>query len=173
MFTWRYYSYLEIAASTYEVEYGLHGFELGTGTKITVNQPMCTNFTTIAGNTYDFYVRAYCVNTVGYGNFAGPYRYFAETNYNACQQPVNVTYTSTYVNNTNRNTQFIWNANGENRFEFTIVHRNVSVEEGTVTYTTNYQAAYYLNPYDDYDFYVRAICSNGNRTPWTKKEVNF
>ncbi|MXN92432.1 hypothetical protein GR160_14480 [Flavobacterium sp. Sd200] len=173
-FTWRYDSPLNnIAASTYQVEYGIQGFTVGTGTKITVNNPMCTTFSLLAGNNYDFYVRAYCVNNVGYGNYAGPYTYYAESSYNACQPPTNITYTSTSNGATTRNTQLIWSGNGESRFEHVCVVRGNSISNGTIHLSYNNQAAYNLSIYNDYDFYVRPVCGNGNTTAWVKREIDF
>lgn len=170
--SWRY-SLSEVGVSNYQVEYGLQGFTLGTGTTVTVNQENFNNFTTLAGNSYDFYVRAYCVNNVGYGNWTGPFTFFSENNINACLPPLGVTYTSTYVSTTSRNTQFRWNANGEDSFEYTIVHRNENVNTGNISSTGNPQAGYYLDPYFDFDFYVRSVCNNGNRTAWVKIPVNL
>ncbi|HNQ67715.1 MAG TPA: fibronectin type III domain-containing protein [Bacteroidales bacterium] len=63
----------ETGAVFYEIQYGLTGFSLGTGTSvssITTNSKTITGLTT--NTAYDFYVRAYCGSLYGYSEWIGP-----------------------------------------------------------------------------------------------------
>ena len=60
-----------------QIEYGLQGFVLGNGTTKETSQ----NYTTVSlekGKAYDFYVRLYCSNNLGWSEWIGPGSYFYE-----------------------------------------------------------------------------------------------
>lgn len=162
------------SVSNYQVQYGLQGFTLGQGTTATVNTENYDGASMQGGQSYDFYVRAFCSNNVGYGNWAGPFTYFAEENINMCTAPSNIV---THVSSNNGSTvavYFEFSRNGEQRHEYTIVRRNYDVSEGTVNtlYWLDGWPGYSVNANYNWDFYIRAVCSDGNRTEWVKKEFN-
>lgn len=168
-------SYNSATVSNYQIEYGLQGFEHGQGTIATVNINHYSDIVLQGGQNYDFYVRAYCSNNVGYGNWVGPYNYYAETNLNMCTPPSNIITNLQYNNGSTAGVSFQFSRNGEDTFEYTIVHRNQDISEGTIhtLYWTDGWPGYTgLNVYYDWDFYIRAVCNNGNRTVWVKKEFN-
>lgn len=135
-----------------------------------------SNFALQGGQNYDFYVRAYCENNAGFGNWAGPVSYFAQNNINMCSLPINLKYTITDSSGSLRNVNFKWESNGEKEWEYILVSKGEEISEGliknifwpdsSVTYTNLYN-------YIDYEFYVRAVCKSGERTEWVKKEVNL
>lgn len=59
--------------TSYEIEYGIEGFTLGTGTVISGLTSGNTNVSGLSPNTkYDFYIRAYCNQTSAYSDYVGP-----------------------------------------------------------------------------------------------------
>lgn len=174
-FYWSSYPISGEEYSNFQVEYGPQGFAHGTGTLATVNSSSYYDFSLAGGQNYDFYVRAYCKNNVGYGNWAGPVSYFAQTNINMCTAPTNVSYEVESNNGSTAIVNFDWTRNGEDKFEYTLVRRNLSIQEsGINTIQGPYTPTITGIDIDyDYDFYVRAVCTNGNKTTWTKKQLNF
>jgi len=158
---------------TYQVQYGPQGFALGQGTSVTVNTTHFGDAVMQAGQAYDFYVRAYCANNVGFGNWAGPFTHFSESNQNMCLPPTNLTVSFEYWAQDYKLGHINWQGNGEQQFEYVLVTNNNTPESGSINTTTNTAASYSgLYVWTDYDFYVRAVCSNGNRTAWVKLDVN-
>jgi len=174
-FYWDYDMFMP-QTSNYQVQYGPEGFNLGSGTTVTVNGTSYHEASMSAGQSYDFYVRAFCVNGLGYGNWAGPYTYFSEENQNMCLAPINVLYTIQNTSSPNyKSVTFTWNGNGEDTFECSLVKNDQAPEEGDIFTTQNSSGIVYysLEALIEYDFYIRTVCSNGNRTAWLKKDVNL
>lgn len=72
---WQQSSFASAPANQYEVEYSTTGFTQGTGTVVVSNDPY-VDFNTLnltSGVSYDYYVRSYCANNVGWGEWAGPF----------------------------------------------------------------------------------------------------
>jgi hypothetical protein len=165
--SWNYNFVAE--AANYQVQYGPAGFNLGSGTIVTVNNERFNDASLRAGQAYDFYVRAFCTNGLSYGNWTGPFTYFAEGNQNMCLAPANVAHSS----EGNGYYAFTFDYNGEDQWEYTLVVRNQNVSEGTLhTLGLGGWPVMYLNSTIDYDFYIRAVCNDGSRTAWTKHQVN-
>jgi len=167
-FYWNYNTSMP-QVSNYQVQYGPQGFELGSGTTATVNNSPYSGAMMEAGQTYDFYVRAYCSNGLGYGNWAGPYTHYSQGNQNLCLPPTNIA--GSYTGGAH---QFTFDPNGEQKWEYTIVIRDYDISTGTL-YTRNWNQgfpAFNLNINYEWDFYIRAICSNGDRTAWVKYQYN-
>lgn len=155
-------------ATQFQVEYGLNGFARGTGTTATVTSYDYPFVAMQEGQTYDFYVRASCGATLGWSDWAGPYTYFCPANYNDCNIPSNIGYTiQRNFFNQATGANISWNFNGETQFEYTIVGATQPVTAGVINTSGQNPSIYYgLNQNTNYHFYVRAICRNGNRTPW-------
>jgi len=165
---WDYY-YNETDASYYEVEYGLHDFTPGAGIKITTNSTYSDKMILEMGKTYDFYVKAYCTENLGWSDQTGPASYYAESNLNLLMLPTNVGW------QVERNffgepvgASFTWLDAGNNpSYEFNLVGNNLgpesnAVESGdsrTITYLSMTQST-------EYDFYVRTVGVDGSRTAW-------
>jgi hypothetical protein len=155
--------------SHWQVQYGVEGFTLGSGTVKTVNVNYLEDIQMSANTTYDFYVRSNCSGQTGWSAWAGPYSYFSPTNHNLCIIPSNVTFTVAR-NGANQaiGANVKWDTNGEMNFEHVMLPAgntpnsttwNSSTYPGFPTYTSMTQNA-------DYHFYVRAVCSNGSKTAW-------
>ncbi len=152
------------ATSHYQVAFGVQGFTLGSGTIQNTNSlyfaaPMMAN------TTYDFYVRSFCTAGTGWSSWSGPYTYFSEYNQNLCTQPSNVHYTQLSPSQAN----FTWSYNGESNFEYALVGGSQTISNATIyTIGTGGTPTFTgLSNWAQYTFYVRAVCANGNRTPWS------
>lgn len=158
--------------SYYQVQYGTQGFSLGSGTTLNANNEYLSNIPMAAQTTYDFYVRSYCNDGKGWSSWTGPYTYFSQYTQNMCSIPTNLTYilgsqTSTYVW-----TELNWSYNGESNFEYTIVSQGYPVSSGTVYgASTGGWPVHQLTKGYNYEFYVRAVCANGNRTNWSTAKL--
>lgn len=58
--------------SYYEVQYGEKNFTLGDGVKVIMNDVGYCDGTYEENKIYDFYVRIYCKNNLGYSEWFGP-----------------------------------------------------------------------------------------------------
>ena len=164
-FVW---SYNTTDASQYQIEYGIHNFSLGTGTTASVNGPVYSNVAMQENVVYDFYVRANCNGSLGWSDWAGPYVYMCPIGYNDCNMPSNLGY-SIQRNFFNQATgaNITWDSNGELNYEVTIVGHGQPISAGTISYTQQNLGIYYsLTQSTNYDFYVRSVCRNGNKTAW-------
>ena len=152
------------ANAYYQVEYGTQGFTQGTGTTANVNTTYFVG-SMLANTTYDYYVRSYCTSATGWSSWAGPYTYFSESNQNQCTQPSNVQYSQLSSSSAN----FTWNYNGESYFEYALVGGSQTINTATIYSISTFSTPTFtgISNFAQYTFYVRAICANGNRTPWT------
>ncbi|MBR9847073.1 MAG: hypothetical protein GYB35_13645 [Algicola sp.] len=164
---WEFNSF-SINASYFQVEYGLQGFSTGTGTQITTNDEYVVGLAMEQGNIYDFYVRAFCENNVGWSDWAGPVSYFADQDYNLCNPPSNVQYFIEYITGSSAGVRFEWDYNGETQFEHVLVSNNGNPDNGTISSSDTFGWPVYtgLSTFADYDFYVRGVCNDGTRTVW-------
>ena len=155
-------------ASSFQVQYAIKDFTLGTGTIATTNQTHFDGAMLSANTYYDFYVRSSCSSNLGWSEWTGPYTYYSATNLNLCTVPSNLTF------DIQRNGSgqavgaiFHWQFNGESNFEFTVVNPAQDPNTGTIsTGGTTTWPVYSLPQNTNFAFYVRAVCLNGNRTSW-------
>ncbi|WP_159802027.1 hypothetical protein [Flavobacterium sp. MK4S-17] len=172
--SWYYYGE---QASNFQVQYGQQGFALGNGTVATVNaapnELYYTDAAMVGGQLYDFYVRAFCSNNIGFGDWEGPFTYYAEYTQNMCFEPSDIQPHYTYVDSQTRFVYFSWQGNGELQFQYALVKKGEDINQATLSNgnITN-SATYTVSVWFDYDFYVRGVCANGNKTAWVKKEIN-
>jgi len=152
------------SGSSYQVQYGVSGFNLGSGTIISTTQEYLSDIPMEGNTSYDFYVRTNCGGTSGWSSWAGPYTHFNEYAQFVCSKPTGV-----YHNLIGSGqVAFYWDFNGEELFEYTLVYANQNVSQGVINdIDTGSIPSYLLNYGYDYKFYVRAICTDGNRTAWT------
>tara|TARA_R110002049_G_scaffold85897_7_gene218379 strand:- start:473 stop:1447 length:975 start_codon:yes stop_codon:yes gene_type:complete len=168
--------YNETDASYFQVEYGNQGFVLGSGNVLTTNSESTSDASLASGNAYDFYVRAFCNNNLGFSNWEGPVSYYAEYDQNLCNEPSGVTV------EVERNgfgeavgAVFRWEHNGESNFEHVVVSNNQSPESGNINTSDDVGWPFYnLAQNTNYDFYIRAVCLDGARTEWVgPRNVNI
>jgi hypothetical protein len=158
--------------SYYQVQYGLQGFTLGSGTSVNVNDTHYTGMPMAANSIYDFYVRSYCTSALGWSSWSGPYTYHATANQNLCTLPLNLSYQTESILSQTAWVSLHWNSNGETNFEYVVVNHGASVTTGTVNSADNTGwPTINLSRFTTYDFYMRTVCANGNRTAWTTAKL--
>ncbi|MNK02197.1 hypothetical protein D3C87_200170 [compost metagenome] len=163
--------------SYYQYEYGPTGFAHGSGTVGSTSATFTNNVSMAAGNAYQFYVRGYCDATGGFSDWAGPFSYFTNTNHNMCLVPSNVQFTiETNAFSEPVGAHMTWSHNGETNFECVMVGNNATPESGNIQSFSVLDGTpmYMLTQNTEYDFYVRAVCLDGNKTSWVgPKNVNI
>lgn len=168
-----YWSYdsNQTTASYYQVEYGEQGFDLGSGTQITTNTTNTSETVMVEGNTYEFYVRAYCEDNLGYSGWSGPISAYADQDYNVCSAPSNVLHQIEYnFFGDPVGVVFQWDSNGESSFEHVLISDGYNPDDSNSVNTSDgsgwplYNQG--LTQNTPYDFYIRAVCLDGSRTEW-------
>lgn len=159
-FQWDYDDW-DSSPSYYQVEYGLQNFELGSGTQFTTNNKYVSDVSMAGGSFYDFYVRAYCDNSLGWSDWS-EYNFYAEHNYNLCTQPSNLEYYVEYISGGLAGVRFEWDYNGETQFEYVLNEGAVH----TIDNASGWPVFTGLSTSITHTFYVRAVCSDGTRTFW-------
>lgn len=167
--SWDFNNY-NVDASYYQVEYGLQGFVPGTnaGAQFTTNNQYLEGLAMVEGDTYDFYVRAFCQNNLGWSDWSSPISYYAEQDYNLCNPPSNLQYFIEYISGNSAGVRFEWDYNGESEFEYVLVSAGADVNSGTINTIDTFGWPVYtgLSVFSGYDFYVRGVCFDGSRTLW-------
>src|SRR5690554_1690902 len=142
-------------ASTFTVEYGPAGFELGTGTSVTAPPTVITGLD--SDTEYDFYVIAECGGTDGPSQPAGPVTVTTDI---ACEQPTNIV-----VSDIESNSGVItWD--GHSATNWVIEYDTLGFTQGSSvnplvnTGTTPYTLTG-LDPAATYSIYVWADCGVG------------
>ena len=78
-------SYSGFSPEKYDIEYGLQGFTLGSGTKVTTTSSSLSVNNIQPSTSYDFYIRAVCA-----GNDPSAYKKFQYTSIENCPKPGNL-----------------------------------------------------------------------------------
>ena len=159
--------------SYFQVQYGISGFALGSGTNASVNKPSgysvsYADASMVAGNTYDFYVRAYCNTTLGWSDWVGPYTYYCTSSNNICITPSNLAYTiERNASSQPVGANFTWTGSGLSSYQYVVVNSGNSVSSGTITTIgSGYTPTVLVSKNTNYDFYVRGVCSINTYTAW-------
>lgn len=159
----------------YEVEYGPQGFVIGTGKRFKTNVKHGGAFTLEKGKYYDFYVRANCLNNLGWSAWRGLLNQKATQYKNFCKAPSNIKGSKTSLGALVQ-VNFSFETYGNKQFEYVVVDRNKPPSTGTVkshTLGVSWPAVQLMNGAKA-DFYVRAICHDGSKTGWSDRyEVNL
>ncbi len=149
-------------ANNWDLEYGIRGFSLGTGTRISTTANPYSVSGLVPGTAYDFYVRDSCgISNVS--RWEGP-----ETFVTLCPAPSSLS--ASYITPTIATLS--WVIGGANNWDLEYGIRGFSLGTGTRTSTT-------ANPYSvsglvlgtAYDFYVRDSCGVGNVSRWIGPET--
>ncbi len=151
-------SWVSGGASNWDLEYGLSGFILGSGTRISTTTPSYTVSGLTSGQSYQFYVRDSC----GGGNvstWAGP------QNFRTLSCPFPLSLLATHITQTSA--ELSWISGGASNWDLEYGFSGFILGSGTFVY--NVSNPYTLNrltPGTDYDFYVRDSCGGGNVSTW-------
>lgn len=157
------------STSYYEISYGITGTLAIDGEKITTNNTSNNEMVLEQGEVYDFYVRSYCNNTLGWSNWEGPLTEYTSQSLNVCIPPSNLAFT--VVRNSLSQAvgaRCTWDDNGGNsNYEVNMVGNGSSATAGNIETSSSLQITYSpMTQNTEYDFYVRTICSDGTPTSW-------
>lgn len=154
-------------AQQYDIEYGLHGFALGSGTKVSTSGTDTSVTVSVQPSTYyDFYIRAVCS-----GNDPSAYVKFEVTTTEQCPKPTNMSsyYLSGSCSSGSGETRgFSWSylSGSPLNYEFRLVTTSGSLD--TVFTTSNQGISISGISCSWTGFIVRAKCSDGSYSAWTQ-----
>ncbi|RZJ73254.1 fibronectin type III domain-containing protein [Flavobacterium sp.] len=158
------------SAEDYEVEYGLQGFAIGSGTRITVDGTWGNaDISNLQPSTnYDFYARAIC-----FDGDKGPWKKVQYTTVTSCPTPNNLnSYNISGSCNAGlgETRAFTWHYDFAvpTSYEISVVTAsNINQPGSGDTFTTSNTSISLSGMYCLWDaFYVRANCSNGQSSAW-------
>ncbi|HIP36827.1 MAG TPA: T9SS type A sorting domain-containing protein, partial [Crocinitomix sp.] len=146
----------------WNVEYGMNGFTLGSGTTVNVTTTPTTSISGLtAGTNYQYYVQAIC----GPGDTAqwvGPFNFMTVI---SCPQPTNLS----AINISQTAANLMWQAGGSET-SWNIEYGMAGFTQGTGTMingtSTNPNYVTGLTDGTDYEFYVQADCGGGDMSTW-------
>lgn len=151
--------------SAWEVEYGISGFALGTGTVVSSAVHNLTISGLDSNNSYQFYLRSKC-SVDDFSSFVGPISVNSSTD-DSCLRPVNIA----AVRSTTSPSQISlnWTAIGEaTSWEIQYGLHGFTVGNGSIAIsTTNSFQFTDMSITSSYDFYIRATCSATENSEWT------
>ncbi len=149
--------------SSWDLEYGLSGFTLGSGTQISTTTPSYTVSGLTPGTDYDFYVRDSC--GVGHvSSWAGPDAFTTLSATLPCPSPSslgasNITQTSATLS---------WVTGGASNWNIEYGPINFPLGSGIFLYNVSSPRTLRgLKPNTFYDVYVQDSCNVGNVSNWT------
>jgi hypothetical protein len=152
-------------ASYYQVQYGPQGFQLDEGTVFSTNNTYSSAFVLNKGNTYDAYVRTYCISDLGFSSWMGPVSTYADEDFNLCTAPVNLDYT---INSESIDVSWIDLDGGDKTYETSMVMEDQAPETGTYKVVINMNTVRFTSLQNDvnYHFYIRTVCIDDTQSPW-------
>lgn len=163
-----YPTYDEGYPDHYEVEYGVQGFTLGTGTHVNLPVATTTTISNIQPSTaYDFYVKAVCYDTDGTA-----YKKIQYTTASSCPKPNNLG--STYIaGNCNAGTMvrnFYWydDLGAADNYTISIVtNSSINNPDAGQQFTTSNTSIQLSNMFCNWEaFYVKSNCGGGSSSTW-------
>lgn len=162
-------SYSMGSPEKYDIEYGIHGFALGSGTKISTTSSQNTlSINNIQGSThYDFYIRAACSSTD-----ASAYTKFEYTTIDHCPKPINLnTYNVSGSCNVGlgETRAFSWSYPYGVVGSYTISlvsDRSTNPDAGNTSVTSSNGISFSRMYCNWKAFYVKATCTDGSSSAW-------
>ncbi len=142
---------------SWEVEYGVTGFVLGTGITKPANSSELLLDALIVGTTYDYYIKSFCEETESAYSEANTFTT------EACEIPTNVEVFNVSSNSVTLN----WNAKGQEVWEIEYGLENFELGTGTVLFTETIPSTIEnLSASTRYDIYIRANCGPNGRSEY-------
>lgn len=159
------YNMVGVQGETFEIEYGLSGFELGTGTQVTTASINYSVTQFDPETAYTFYVRALCS-----ANDISSYTIRQITTAPACPSPeeLQVFYVNGSCNNANIQYRFEWEYYYDNVTNFTLAlpHLGDPPSSGTMYHTSNTTINIAGFSCATREAYVRTNCDDGTSSEW-------
>jgi hypothetical protein len=148
--------------TSWQIEYGLSGFEMGSGTKVISTNTSMTIANLVSTNSYDFYIKSICGSEV-FGDSYGPIT-VVPVNAN-CNNPSNL---AVVRNPTNAALATVsWTAGGnENAWEIQYGNAGFIIGQGSIVQASSLSKAVDGLTNASYSFYVRAKCSATEYSNW-------
>lgn len=148
--------------TSWQIEYGLSGFEMGSGTKVISTNTSMTIANLVSTNSYDFYIKSICGSEV-FGDSYGPIT-VVPVNAN-CSNPSNLTVVR---NPTNAALATVsWTAGGnENAWEIQYGNAGFIIGQGSIIQASSLSKTVDGLTNGSYSFYVRAKCSATEYSNW-------
>ncbi len=157
-------SWVTGGASNWDLEYGLSGFTLGSGTRISTTIPSYTVSGLTPGTDYDFYVRDSC--GVGHvSSWAGPHTFTTLSIILPCPAPSSLLATQI----TQNSARLWWMSGGTSTSNWGLEYglSGFTLGSGTrISTTTPSYTVSGLTPGRSYQFYVRDSCGVGHVSSW-------
>lgn len=148
--------------ATWQIQYGIEGFAVGSGTQITATDDEVTVTGLTATNEYEFYIRTVCGPT-SFSGWVGPISVGGSIG--SCPMPTSVTAVRT-ASNTEINVS--WTpAAGTSGWQVQYGTAGFALGSGTtVASATSTKTITGVVAATAYDFYVRTNCSAGANSNW-------
>ncbi len=155
-------SWVAGGASNWDLEYGLSGFTLGSGTRISTTIPSYTVSGLTLGRSYQFYVRDSC--GVGHvSSWAGPHTFTTLSATLPCPAPSSLL--ATHI--TQNSARLSWVTGGASNWDVEYGLSGFTLGRGTrISTTTPFYTVSGLTPGQSYQFYVRDSCGVGHVSSW-------
>ncbi len=157
-------SWVTGGASNWDVEYGLSGFTLGSGTQISTTTPSYTVSGLTPGQSYQFYVRNSC--GVGHvSSWAGPHAFITLSATLPCPSPSSLG--ATQITQTNARLSWMSGGTSTSNWDLEYGLSGFTLGRGTrISTTTSSYTVSGLTPGQSYQFYVRDSCGVGHVSSW-------
>ncbi len=152
--------------TAFEVEYGLSGFNIGTGTRMQTSQVSLFIDGLTELTTYDAYVRSNC-GSDGFSNY-NSVTFTTLEPVNPCNTPTDLFLIEVTANTV----EFGWQPNGETAFVVEYGPSGFQVGTGTEVATSDFSIVIDgLSPSTTYEFYVRANCGLNGLSEYSEQLV--
>jgi len=142
---------------SFEIEYDVSGFELGTGIQKPAFENELLIDALIVGTSYDYYMRSYCQDEIS--EFTGPFMFTTR----ACVIPSNF-----IISEISTTTALAsWEGNGEVSWELEYGEQGFELGEGEVIFLGETEVEIQeLLPMTNYEIYLRANCGPNGRSDY-------
>jgi len=151
------------SGDSWEVQYGVHGFAVGSGTTVnfTIDSSLIAGL--VNGTDYDFYIRTKCSATQ-FSNWVGPVS--PGSTASACANPINVAAVRSTTDATM--VTVTWALNGdENSWQVQYGNQGFVIGSGTILASLSpTKTISGLLATVSYDFYVRSNCADNQNSGW-------
>ena len=159
-----------VQSSLYQVQYGQIGFNLGSGTTLTVPEQYVQIEDLLPQTQYAFYARVFCNDTNGYSDWAGPFNFVTLINNPYCDDPTEFAAGLYPESITHNKIELTWSNPSSGGSEIQFGLQGFTLGNGTTQVESEFYDQYAiingLIPETTYDFYLRNVCDNVGYSAW-------